>query len=115
MERPFTDRHAARRELAEVLAQYAGRDDVAVFGLPRGGIPVAYEVAHALGAPLDVLVVRKLGVPGHEELASEPAMHRRQTSAPLRGTDPYTSGVNVSVDIARVGRSDLGFGRAGAG
>jgi predicted phosphoribosyltransferase len=69
MERPFTDRHTAGRKLAEVLVQYTDLDDVAVFGLPRGGIPVAYEVAHTLGAPLDVLVVRKLGVPGHEELA----------------------------------------------
>jgi predicted phosphoribosyltransferase len=52
-----------------LLPGYAGRDDAVVLGLPRGGVPVAYEVAHALGAPLDVFVVRKLGVPGHEELA----------------------------------------------
>jgi putative phosphoribosyl transferase len=55
--------------LASELGHYAGRDDVAVLALPRGGVPVAYEVAQALGAPLDVFVVRKLGVPGHEELA----------------------------------------------
>lgn len=55
--------------LASRLARYAGRPDVIVLGLPRGGIPVAFEVAQALGAPLDVFVVRKLGVPGHEELA----------------------------------------------
>lgn len=66
---PFVDRRAAGRELAEHLSGYAGRDDVVVLGLPRGGVPVAYEVARALGAPLDMLVVRKLGVPGHEELA----------------------------------------------
>ncbi len=66
---PFVDRRAAGRELAEHLASYAGRDDVVVLGLPRGGIPVAYEVARTLDAPLDMLVVRKLGVPGHEELA----------------------------------------------
>jgi putative phosphoribosyl transferase len=66
---PFVDRRAAGRELAAHLAAYAGRDDVVVLGLPRGGVPVAYEVARALGAPLDMLVVRKLGVPGHEELA----------------------------------------------
>lgn len=66
---PFVDRRAAGRELAAHLAAYAGRDDVVVLGLPRGGVPVAYEVARALGAPLDALVVRKLGVPGHEELA----------------------------------------------
>ena len=55
--------------LATRLADYAGRPDVVVLGLPRGGVPVAYEVARALGAPLDVFAVRKLGVPGREELA----------------------------------------------
>jgi predicted phosphoribosyltransferase len=55
--------------LAERLAAYAGRSDVVVLALPRGGVPVAYEVATALGAPLDVFLVRKLGVPGHEEMA----------------------------------------------
>jgi putative phosphoribosyl transferase len=66
---PFDNRRQAGRELARQLGAYAGRDDVLVLGLPRGGVPVAAEVAHALRAPLDVLVVRKLGVPGHEELA----------------------------------------------
>jgi putative phosphoribosyl transferase len=66
----FRDRHHAGRELARALApRYGGRDDVVVLALPRGGVPVAYEVATALGAPLDVFVVRKLGVPGHEEFA----------------------------------------------
>jgi len=69
MDRPFADRRAAGRELAPALAKYAGREDVVVLGVARGGVPVAYEVASALGAPLDVLVVRKLGVPRHEELA----------------------------------------------
>ncbi len=55
--------------LAEHLVDLAGRDDVVVLALPRGGVPVAFEVARALGAPLDVFVVRKLGFPGHEELA----------------------------------------------
>lgn len=55
--------------LADMLADYAGRSDVLVLALPRGGVPVAYEVARALQAPLDVMLVRKLGVPGHEELA----------------------------------------------
>jgi predicted phosphoribosyltransferase len=67
--RRFADRASAGRELAEALAPYADRDDVVVLGLPRGGVPVAAEVAGALRAPLDVFVVRKLGVPGHEELA----------------------------------------------
>lgn len=65
----FRDRADAGRRLAEDLGGYAGRSDAVVLGLPRGGVPVAYEVARALGAPLDVFVVRKLGVPGHEELA----------------------------------------------
>lgn len=65
----FADRRDAGRRLAEHLTGYRGRDDVVVLGLPRGGVPVAYEVAKALGAPLDVFLVRKLGVPGHEELA----------------------------------------------
>jgi predicted phosphoribosyltransferase len=67
--RPFRDRREAGRLLATKLAVYANRPDVLVLALPRGGVPVAYEVARALGAPLDVFLVRKLGVPGHEELA----------------------------------------------
>ena len=67
--RRFEDRAHAGRELAERLRDYAGRDDVIVLGLPRGGVPVAYEIARALDAPLDVFLVRKLGVPGHEEYA----------------------------------------------
>jgi predicted phosphoribosyltransferase len=69
MLRRFRDRHDAGRLLAEKLTAYAHRPDVLVLALPRGGVPVAYEVARALGTPLDVFVVRKLGVPGHEELA----------------------------------------------
>jgi putative phosphoribosyl transferase len=65
----FHDRHDAGRQLAAHLDPYAGRSDVIVLALPRGGVPVGYEVARALGAPLDVFLVRKLGVPGHEELA----------------------------------------------
>jgi putative phosphoribosyl transferase len=70
MERAFPNRAEAGRLLAEKLENYVGRSDVVVLGLPRGGVPVAYEVAQRLGAPLDVFVVRKLGVPGFEELAA---------------------------------------------
>ncbi|MCL4486983.1 MAG: phosphoribosyltransferase [Chloroflexi bacterium] len=65
----YRNRTDAGLYLATRLAGYANRRDVLVLGLPRGGVPVAYEVAQALHAPLDVFVVRKLGVPGHEELA----------------------------------------------
>jgi predicted phosphoribosyltransferase len=69
MQQPFPDRTAAGKTLAERLRHYQSTPDLLVLGLPRGGVPVAYEVAQALGAPLDVFVVRKIGVPGHEELA----------------------------------------------
>ena len=65
----FRDRREAGRLLAAKLAAYANRPDVIVLALPRGGVPVAYEVARALNAPLDIFLVRKLGVPGYEELA----------------------------------------------
>ncbi len=65
----FRDRTDAGRRLAAALSEYARRPDVIVLGLPRGGVPVAYEVARELGAPMDVFLVRKLGTPGHEELA----------------------------------------------
>jgi predicted phosphoribosyltransferase len=65
----FRDRREAGQVLAAKLAPYANRSDVVVLALPRGGVPVGYEVARALRAPLDVFVVRKLGVPGYEELA----------------------------------------------
>src|SRR2546428_3487978 len=70
MEHAFPNRTEAGRLLAEKLVEYAGHDDVIVLGLPRGGVPVAFEVAQRLGAPLDVFIVRKLGVPGFEELAA---------------------------------------------
>jgi putative phosphoribosyl transferase len=65
----YRNRPDAGRRLARELEGYAGREDVVVLALPRGGVPVGFELADALGAPLDVLVVRKLGVPGHRELA----------------------------------------------
>jgi len=67
--KPYHDRSEAGRYLAGKLTAYAGRPDVLVLALPRGGVPVAYEVARALDVPLDVFLVRKLGVPGREELA----------------------------------------------
>jgi predicted phosphoribosyltransferase len=69
MDARFADRRDAGRELAVRLSRYRDRDDVVVLGLPRGGVPVAFEVARALVAPLDAFVVRKLGVPWHPELA----------------------------------------------
>ena len=65
----FRDRRDAGRRLTGELSAYSNRSDVVVLGLPRGGVPVAYEVARALNAPLDVFVVRKLGLPGHREFA----------------------------------------------
>jgi predicted phosphoribosyltransferase len=67
--RRFIDRTEAGRELATMLQSFAGRPDVIVLGLPRGGVPVAFEVADALGAPLDVFTVRKIGLPDNEEFA----------------------------------------------
>src|SRR5436309_11538863 len=67
--RPFSDRREAGVELASKLRQYAGRNDVVVLALPRGGVPVAFEVAESLDAPLDIFLVRKLGMPGHPEYA----------------------------------------------
>lgn len=65
----FDDRRSAGQRLAQDLSHYRGRPGLLVLGLPRGGVPVAFEVARALGAPLDVFIVRKLGVPGHPEYA----------------------------------------------
>jgi putative phosphoribosyl transferase len=67
--RCFRDRSEAGRLLSPLLSAYAGRDDIVVLALPRGGVPVGYEIATALHAPFDVFAVRKLGVPGQEELA----------------------------------------------
>jgi predicted phosphoribosyltransferase len=85
-ERVFRDRIEAGRLLAGALGDYAGRDDVIVLGLPRGGVPVAAEVARALGAPLDVLVVRKLGAPGQEGLGTGPGGDRADCRGRGEGT-----------------------------
>ena len=65
----FRDRRDAGKKLVQKLINYAGRQDVNVLALPRGGVPVAYEVAAALNVPMDIFIVRKLGWPGHEEMA----------------------------------------------
>jgi putative phosphoribosyl transferase len=95
----FRDREHAGRVLGERLRRYAGRENLLVLGLPRGGVPVAFEVARALDAPLDVFVVRKLGVPGHEELAMGALA---------------SGGVRVLSDdlIARLGIDDQAIARA---
>src|SRR3954470_7461344 len=69
MERPFRDRHDAGRFLAGKLKHLRDKPDVVILALPRGGVPVGYEIARELNAPLDIFIVRKLGVPIHEELA----------------------------------------------
>ena len=95
----FRDRRDAGRRLADRLREYAGRSDVIVLGLPRGGIPVAYEVARALRAPLDIFVIRKLGVPWHPELAMGAI-----ASGGIRVLDEYTvraAGISER-DVARV-------------
>lgn len=69
MKLPIADRKTAGAELARELGRYEGRDDVLVLAMPRGGVPVAAEIARGLGARLDLILVRKIGTPGHEELA----------------------------------------------
>lgn len=93
MESRFKDRYDAGRRLAEALKSYAGHQDVIVLALPRGGVPVGYEVAKALGADLDVLIVRKLGVPGQPELAmgaiaSGGALYLNEEIVSLAGVSP---------------------------
>ncbi|MGH3376193.1 MAG: erythromycin esterase family protein [Actinoallomurus sp.] len=93
----FHDRWDAGRVLAGLLEQYRGRDDVVVLGLPRGGVPVAYEVATALDARLDVFLVRKLGVPGQEELA----MGAIATGGVIVLNEDVVSGIGISSDAIR--------------
>jgi putative phosphoribosyl transferase len=93
MESQFKDRRAAGRLLAQALKKYAGRENLLVFALPRGGVPVGYEVAKALGAELDVLIVRKLGVPRQPEVAmgaisSGDALYLNEQIIKLAGIGP---------------------------
>jgi len=99
----FANRTEAGQELALRLRKYANRDDVIVLGAPRGGVPVAFEVATALGAPLDVFVLRKLGVPGREELAFGAI-----ASGGVRVLDRQTvEGLRITgLDIERVTRAE---------
>src|SRR5213080_4209593 len=102
---PFADRVEAGKQLAEKLVEagYAHRDDVLVLALPRGGVPVAYEVARRLDAPLDIFLVRKLGVPGHEELA----MGAIATGGVLVLNHPVVDRLGLSLaDIDRVARQE---------
>lgn len=96
LEAPYHDRFDAGRRLANMLSGYAQRPDVVVLALPRGGVPVGFEVAMSLGAPLDVFVVRKLGVPGHEELAMGAI-----ASGGVRVLDP-----NI-IHLAQVGEAEV--------
>src|SRR5919199_1149503 len=94
----YRDRRDAGRRLGQALRTLHGEPNLLVLGLPRGGVPVAYEVATALDAPLDVFVVRKLGVPGHEELG--PGSRRRPPVGPLQRGPPARIAVGVPVAAA---------------
>jgi erythromycin esterase-like protein/predicted phosphoribosyltransferase len=94
-DRVFRDRRDAGQVLAGLLEHYRGQPDVVVLGLPRGGVPVAYEVARALGAPLDVFVVRKLGVPGREEVA----MGAIASGGVIVINDDLVRGLGISQDV----------------
>ena len=112
----FSDRSEAGRQLASKLIRYADRSDTLVLALPRGGVPVAVEVARALHAPLDVLVVRKLGVPGHEELAIGAAtgVHGRVLNAPVvavRGVSDRVLEKGAAREIREVERRELIYRR----
>src|SRR5919206_3649567 len=92
----FDDRRDAGRRLAQALARYRDSDPV-VLALPRGGVPVGFEVAKALGAPLDVLIVRKIGAPGHPELG---------IGAVIDGSDPY---LVLNEEVIRQVRPDAAY------
>ena len=95
--RMFRDRREAGRVLAGLLDRYRGSDDVVVLGLPRGGVPVAFEVAQGIGAPLDVFLVRKLGVPGRPELA----MGAIASGGVVVINDDVVRGLAIAPDVLR--------------
>lgn len=103
----FRDRRDAGEKLAYKLAAYANRDDVLVLALPRGGVPVAYEVAKRLNAPLDVFLVRKLGVPGHEELAMGAIASGGTRVLNQDVVGPLRIGEETIEDVARVEQIEL--------
>jgi predicted phosphoribosyltransferase len=96
-ERMFRDRREAGRVLAGLLERYRGSDDVVAPGLPRGGVPVAFEVAQGIGAPLDVYLVRKLGVPGRPELA----MGAIASGGVVVINDDVVRGLTIAPDVLR--------------
>src|SRR5512132_2034965 len=93
----YADRRMAGRALAAALDGYAHRKDVVVLALPRGGVPVAFEVARALDAPLDVFIVRKLGMPGHEEYAIGAI-----ASGGIRVINPDAARLGIPSDVIEV-------------
>src|SRR5262245_66258187 len=97
MATPFLDRRDAGQRLAQGLRQYAGRPDVIVLALPRGGVPVAFEVARELRAPLDVFMVRKLGVPGQEEFA----MGAVASGGVVGLNDDVVRGLGIAPDVVQ--------------
>lgn len=101
-ELPYADRIHAARALAHALEAHAGRPELIVLALPRGGVPVAYEVAQRLGAALDVMIVRKLGMPGHEELAIGAI-----ATGGLRVLNPEVAGLVPEPVIGRIARREL--------
>ena len=110
----FQDRVDAGRQLADALADYQGRDDLVVLALPRGGVPVAFEIARALHAKLDVLIVRKLGAPYQEELAmgaiaSGGALHlERAVLRELQVSDAQLAAV-IARERAELARRELAY------
>jgi putative phosphoribosyl transferase len=115
----YRDRQAAGRELAQLLQRYAGDPNVLILALPRGGLPIASEIAHALRAPLDVLVVRKLGLPGQPELAAGAIgpcgviVRNPQVIPPVSNLDAVLAEV-AARELIEMQRRDLAY-RSGRG
>ena len=110
----FIDRRDAGRRLGKELFKYRQRRDVIVLGLPRGGVPVAFEVAKSLQAPMDVFIVRKLGVPGHEELAmgaiaSGGTIVRNEDVIKHMGVSSDTFDLVVDRELAELARREYAY------